>query len=252
MANCHWFLLFKLVDGGLRSIDFGSVSHGHAWIFRVLKTYRHGFTFLKLGLFLWSFWKVATCRLLNLFLFLIWRWCQWILHHGCWSSFRYLCSLTARWAQYLQLIVSSGCSSLHLLIECLLHGLILGVLLVGGVLDLGLVTSARFVTTAIAREKHHIIRSINAFGGFRRAHRNNIATSCWVVLVHLSNSKAIVRHTILLVVAVLRALLESCILLSCLCSIHSRLRVLGGPTFFCKQCQGGTVSRKVGVVAGMV
>ena len=48
-------------------------------------------------------------------------------------------------------------------------------------------------------------------------------------MVHLSNSKAIVRHASLLIVAILCALLESSVLLGGLCSIHSRLRVLGGP-----------------------
>ena len=84
------------------------------------------------------------------------------------------------------------------------------------------------MTTAIACEKHHIIWIINALGSFRRAHRHEMAASCWVVLVHLCHSEAIVSHASLLIVAG-TSLLERCILLGSLCSIHSRLCVLSGP-----------------------
>ena len=97
-------------------------------------------------------------------------------------------------------------------------------MLVGGVLDLSLVTSTRFVTTAIACEQHHIIWIINAFSGFCRTHCHEMTASYCLVLIHLCHSETIVRHICLLVVA--STLLECCILLGSLCSIHSWLRVL--------------------------
>ena len=106
------------------------------------------------------------------------------------------------------------------MIKGLLHGLIFGVLL-GGVLDLSLVTSTRSMTTAIARVEHCFFWKINGLSGGRRAHRHEVTGGCWVVLIHLCNSKTVVRHA--------GPLFERCVLLSGLYGVHCRLRVLGGP-----------------------
>ena len=84
--------------------------------------------------------------------------------------------------------------------------------MIGGVLDLSLVTSTRFVTTAIASEHHYLLLRINGLGSGRWRH-----------------PEAIVCHACLLIVAVGSALLECSVLLCGLCSIHSRSCVLGRP-----------------------
>ena len=105
----------------------------------------------------------------------------------------------------------------------MLHSLILGVVLIGGVLDLSLVTSTRPMTTAIARVEHCcFFWRIDGLSSGRRAHRHEMtAGGSRVELIHLRNSKTIVRYA--------GPLLERCVLLSGLCGVHGRLRVLGGP-----------------------